>query len=78
MKKIFYALAACLPFAFLTSCTPAQEDGTPASAECTCHLEADVDDVITLADKRSKDVKLNVLAQENVGTEASLTLYRYH
>ena len=73
MKKIFYALAACLPFAFLTSCNPVQEGGTPAPDECTYHLTADIDEMITLADKRSKDVKLNVLAQENIGVEANLT-----
>lgn len=74
MKKFFIALAACLPFSIITSCDPVeQEGGDDIPTECTYYVESSVTDLITLADKRSKDVKLNVKAVETVGVEANLT-----
>lgn len=76
MKKILFALAACLPFAFLTSCDPVEQqgEGDPGvPTECTYYLESNVTETIVLADKRFKDVKLNVKAVETVGVEANLT-----
>lgn len=75
MKKILFALAASLPFMILTSCEPEQQPGddTGVATECTYYVQSSVTETIVLADKRSKDVKLNVKAVETVGVEANLT-----
>lgn len=74
MKRIFLTMAACLPFALFTSCETAEpEVNNGVATECTYFLASDVTETITLADKRSKDIKLNVKAVETVGVAANLT-----
>ena len=75
MKRIFFALAACLPFAFFTACDPAeQQGGDGAATECTYYLSVDQTDVVTIASGESKTFSLNVKAEETVGVEAVLTM----
>lgn len=75
MKRIFFALAACLPFALFTACDPAeQQGGDGAATECTYYLSVDQTDVVTIASGESKTFSLNVKAEETVGVEAVLTM----
>ena len=72
IKRIFAAFAVVLSMAFLASCTEKEpEQQEPVIA--TYYLASDVDELIQLADQRSKDVRLNVKAVETVGSESNLT-----